>query len=76
MDNPILGLATSVVVEIPRPRVSVEIETMARGPAKVTVRIDGTDAEAVSAEAFATYRSMVRALSDFERQLAVEVASY
>lgn len=70
MEATLPGLSTSVVVEIPRPRVSVEIETMARSPAKVSVRIDGTDAEAVAAEALAVYQSTVRALSEFEQERA------
>jgi len=58
--------ASAVVVEAPRARVSVEIETMSKGPAKVTVRVDGEYTEAVAEEALSTYQYMVRELATIE----------
>lgn len=62
-------MESAVVVEQPRARVSVEIETMARGPAKVTVRVDGDTTEEAAREALATYQSTVRELYKFEAEL-------
>lgn len=39
---------------------------MTRGPAKVSVRIDGDDAEAASQEALKIYGSMILAVADLE----------
>lgn len=45
---------------------SVEIETMARGPAKVTVRVDDDDPNVAAFEAFELYRKLVKQLAKFE----------
>jgi hypothetical protein len=45
--------------------VSVEIERMTKGPAKVSVRIDGDDSEDVAAEALAIYQNLVTNLELF-----------
>lgn len=60
---------SAILVEAPRSRVSVEVERMARGPAKVTVRIDGDNSEAVAQEVLSIYQLMVREVSTIEDQL-------
>lgn len=52
------------MIEQPRSRVSVEIERMTKGPAKVSVRIDGDDSIQVAAEALATYQNLVNDLAE------------
>lgn len=49
----------AVVIEVPRSRVSVEIERLARGPAKVSIRVDGDDLGATADEAFEAYKNVV-----------------
>lgn len=46
---------------------SVEIERMTRGPAKVSVRVDGEDIDAVAMEALAVYQNMVESLDRLDR---------
>lgn len=58
--------ASAVVIESPRPRVSVEIERMSKGPAKVSVRIDGEDSEVVGREALKIYASLAYAVEKLE----------
>jgi membrane protein implicated in regulation of membrane protease activity len=61
---------SAIVVESPRSRVSVEIERMTRGPAKVSVRIDGEDSDAVAEEVLAIYAHMLVEVAAIEEQTA------
>lgn len=56
---------SAVVIESPRARVSVEIERMTRGPAKVSVRVDGEDSEAAAREALRIYGALVNGVNVF-----------
>lgn len=57
---------SAVVLESPRSRVSIEIERMTRGPAKVSVRIDGDDSGAVAVEVFNVYEALIRNVNKLE----------
>jgi hypothetical protein len=57
---------SAVVIETPRPRVSIEIERMTKGPAKVSVRIDGDDSEAVAQEVFRIYEGLIQGVNGLE----------
>lgn len=57
---------STVVIEQPRARVSVEIERMSRGPAKVSVRVDGDDSQAIADEALKTYEDMIGRIAKIE----------
>ncbi len=59
-----LSGTSAVVVESPRARVSIEIERMSKGPAKVSVRVDGDDSESVAREALHIYGALVIALDE------------
>ena len=63
-----LAGASAVVVELPRSRVTVEVERMSRGPAKVSIRIDGEDSDACAAEALGVYTRMTEAVNALEPQ--------
>lgn len=49
-----------------RPRATVEIETMAKGPAKVTVRVDGDDPAAAALECLRVWQLTTKALVEFD----------
>lgn len=53
-----LSGTSAVVVEAPRARISIEIERMARGPAKVSIRVDGDDIDSVAEEVYAAYERL------------------
>lgn len=57
---------SAVIVESPRPRVSIEIERMTKGPAKVSVRIDGDSSTAVAEETFSVYSQLTAQLAALE----------
>lgn len=59
--------ASSIVLDAPRARVTVEIESMARGPAKVTVRVDGDDSDTTAAEAYRVYEETRNKINELEK---------
>jgi hypothetical protein len=59
---------SAIVVESPRSRVSVEIERMTRGPAKISVRVDGEDSDAIAGEVLAIYAHMLVEVAAIEEQ--------
>ena len=53
-----------MVTAPPLHRVTVEVERMSKGPAKVTVTIRGEDSEAVAAEALSRYCELIAAVAE------------
>jgi hypothetical protein len=49
---------------ITSPRVAIEIERMAKGPPKVSVKITGDNSESVAAEVLARYKELMAAFTD------------
>lgn len=58
--------SSTVVLEVPRSRATVEIERMTKGPAKITVRIDGDDTEKLAEEALSIYEHLVEEVAVIE----------
>jgi hypothetical protein len=61
-------LTTGVLVETRRPTCTVEIETMSKGPPKVTVRIDADDPDEARDTAVRIYNETNVALAAFEEE--------
>lgn len=53
-----LAGTSAIVMEMPRARVSIEIERMVRGPAKVSIRVDGDNIDSVAEEVYAAYERL------------------
>lgn len=64
VSSPANGVA--VVLETSRARVSIEIERMTKGPAKVSVRVDGDDSNAAALEALQVYEDMIIRIAEIE----------
>lgn len=54
------------MLETSRARVSIEIERMTKGPAKVSVRVDGDDSNAAALEALQVYEDMIIRIAEIE----------
>lgn len=60
------GRSTATVETPARPAATVEIESMTKGPPKVTVRIDNDDPFVASSRAFAVYVQTVEQLAEWQ----------